>query len=251
VHGDPQRHKIFVCIDCEAFEFAQDKVTEIGICVLDTADITEENLDLTATGTTEWSKILKAAHFVIDEYKHLINTKFVQGHPTKFSFGTTEALPLASAAEMLRRLFQDPTQVENLLRSWVAPTGDRRDIVLVGHGVGDDINYLKTVQFDVRTASNVVATADTHRINGKSGQTSVAKLLTALAFDSAEDLEQRQWLHNAGNDAVWTMKALVAIAQAEMRSPGSVLPAIRSTVAAAKAEKVAARMLEWRTIRAA
>jgi DNA polymerase III epsilon subunit-like protein len=245
--GDSQKRKIFVCIDCEAFELAQEKVTEIGICVLDTADITEENLDLTKADAIDWSKILKSAHFVINEYKDLINSKFVQGHPTKFSFGTSEALPLPQAAEMLERLFQDPTQVENLLGTWIAPEGEPREVILVGHDLRADIDFLKHVKFDIRSAKNVIATADTHRINGKSSQTSVKRLLKTLQFDSVEDLEQQQWLHNAGNDAVWTMKALVAMARVEMMNPGTLRPAIEKTRAAARA----VRRAEWRAKRAA
>jgi hypothetical protein len=79
-------------------------------------------------------------------------------------------------------------------------------------------------------------------INGKRGHTSVRRLLRALEFDSAEDLEQQQWLHNAGNDAVWTMKALVAMAQAETQSPGSSLLAILGARDADREEKLASKL---------
>lgn len=32
---------VFVCVDCEAFEFAQNKTTEVGVSVLDTRELRE------------------------------------------------------------------------------------------------------------------------------------------------------------------------------------------------------------------
>jgi hypothetical protein len=208
--SDKDKRRVFVCVDCEAYEFAQDKITEVGICVLDTADMTPENLN-TATGEFIWPNVLKSAHFIINEYDHLVNRRFVRGHPEKFSFGTTQRLPLAMAASMLRRLFQDPTQLNDLMNTRKTPEVDPREIILVGHGIGSDVDYMKKIHFDVHQVTNIVGTADTHRILGRAGQTSLARLLTALNFYSAEDLEQQLWLHNAGNDAVWTMKALVML----------------------------------------
>jgi DNA polymerase III epsilon subunit-like protein len=217
--GDNHKRRVFVCVDCEAYEFAQDKITEVGICVLDTADLTPENLN-TATGEFIWPNVLKSAHFIVNEYKHLVNKRFVRGHPDKFSFGTTQQLPLAIAANMLRRLFQDPTQLDDLMNTLKTPESDLREIVLVGHGISSDVEYLKNINFDAHQVKNIVSTADTHRILGKTGQTSLARLLTALNFNSVEDVEQQLWLHNAGNDAVWTMKALVMLVSSHFATYG-------------------------------
>lgn len=75
---------VFVCIDCEASEWDQQKVTELGVAVLDTKDLAG-----TAPGQygEEWIKEMNYAHFRPVEYAHVVNRRFVKGAEDRFAFG--------------------------------------------------------------------------------------------------------------------------------------------------------------------
>lgn len=85
----------------------------------------------------------------------------------------------------------------------------KRDIVLVGHAVGGDINFFKDIGYDVTNLSNlkdVIDTADMWKYLKK--ETNPAKLGAIL-----QDLGLMGWnLHNAGNDAVYTLQVMIGLA---------------------------------------
>ena len=75
---------VFVSIDVEACERNNKLITEIGVATLDTDDL----VDIApGQGGGNWMKLIRARHFRINEYKHLINHEFVVGAPDKFEFG--------------------------------------------------------------------------------------------------------------------------------------------------------------------
>lgn len=95
---------VFVCIDCEAFEFAQnkvstdkavylmgfsdplDQVTELGVAVLDTKEIA--GMDPGLHGE-QWVEKISYAHFRPVEYANVVNRRFVKGAESLFAFGNT------------------------------------------------------------------------------------------------------------------------------------------------------------------
>jgi hypothetical protein len=75
---------VFICIDVEANERAASQITEIGIATLDTRDL--KSLVPGECGEN-WRRMIRARHFRITEYKHIINSEFVTGCPGSFMFG--------------------------------------------------------------------------------------------------------------------------------------------------------------------
>ena len=75
---------VFVCVDVEANERNANQITEIGIATLDTRDL--KSLIPGARGVN-WQAKIRARHFRIKEYKHIVNTDFVSGCPDRFEFG--------------------------------------------------------------------------------------------------------------------------------------------------------------------
>lgn len=72
---------VFVCVDVEAWERDHNIITEIGISTLDTRDLAG-----IAPGKDgeHWTKLIRARHFRIEEYKNLHNHEFVSGCADKF-----------------------------------------------------------------------------------------------------------------------------------------------------------------------
>ncbi len=104
---------VFVCLDCEAFEYAQHKVTEIGVAVLDTRDL--RGLSATA-GDDAITDHIRSAHYRPVEYSGLVNRKFVHGCPTAFNFGSSTWVKLADIPRLINRIFRDPTNLEHCAR---------------------------------------------------------------------------------------------------------------------------------------
>ena len=84
----------------------------------------------------------------------------------------------------------------------------KRKIILVGHGVGADITYLKSIGYDVHNLSNLHEVVDTALMwQALKRELSPRNLGSILV-----DLDIHGWnLHNAGNDAVYTLQAMVRI----------------------------------------
>lgn len=91
---------------------------------------------------------------------------------------------------------------------------EKRGIVLVGHDVGTDINYLRTIGYEVHnllSLREIVDTASMWRyVKREQNPRSLGSILV--------DLNITGWnLHNAGNDAVYTLQAMIKIAFQELR----------------------------------
>jgi len=75
---------VFLCVDCEAYEWAQYKVTEVGVTVLDTRRLEQDGSCLDPTSI---ARVIEHAHFRPVEYSNLVNRRFVKGCPNSFGFG--------------------------------------------------------------------------------------------------------------------------------------------------------------------
>ena len=75
---------VFICVDVEAYERPPHPITEIGIASLDTRNIASVAPGL---GGVNWTKLVRARHFRINEHKHLQNSDFVSGCADRFEFG--------------------------------------------------------------------------------------------------------------------------------------------------------------------
>ncbi|KAK5135815.1 hypothetical protein LTR08_004642 [Meristemomyces frigidus] len=205
---------VFVSIDCEAHEHAQNKITEVGVAVLDTRDVAGMDDD---TKEEAWFSKMKYAHYRPIEYAKLINRSYIKGCPEQFGFGSSSWIKLADMGPILKRIFQSPTQLLQAGDFSVVPSEEKRNVIFVAHGASNDKAYLKKVGFDMTADAVVSRTMDTQVVASGSKKHSIAlrRLLLSLGSDPVN-------LHNAGNDAAYTLQALVVMALRDLKNPGCV-----------------------------
>ncbi|KAH0371547.1 hypothetical protein KCU65_g1729, partial [Aureobasidium melanogenum] len=203
---------VFVCIDLEAFEFAQDKITEVGVSILDSRHVlgTDPGPD-----GEEWLTKINTRHILIKEHKHLVNKRFVHGCPDQFNFGDSEVVPLKHIHKTLTQLFDNPSP-----DSIRASDRGSRNLIFVGHGLSNDTLYLSKLKFDPNAKGNIIHKVDTQKFVGtKKQQVGLSKLLAGLGVEPEN-------LHNAGNDAAYTMQALLLMVVQHTNNPGAYVKAV-------------------------
>lgn len=88
-----------------------------------------------------------------------------------------------------------------------------RKVILVGHDVAADMKYLTGVGFDVtRTISDCIDTSDLYKASRRDGRQSALSTLLLHYGIAAKHL------HNAGNDANYTLRVMVAIALDDLQN---------------------------------
>jgi hypothetical protein len=218
---------VIVCIDVEAWERSHSIITEVGVATLDTRDI--KDVPPGPQGEN-WRSKIRARHLRIREHMTYVNHEFVQSAPDRFEkdFGTTEIISKKNAAGIVASCFKEPfskpqTQ-EEIDASWeklsksssdsdaLAEETEKRNIVFLGHNPASDVSFLRTLGYDVTNLLNLIGFMDTaglYRAHKKeSNVRSLGSILSELGIVG--------WnLHNAGNDAVYTMWIMIAIIVAE------------------------------------
>ncbi|KAL8638328.1 MAG: hypothetical protein Q9228_004515 [Teloschistes exilis] len=208
-----QSNVVFICVDVEAYEKPPRPITEIGISTLDTNDLV--NLAPGERGTN-WMKKIRSRHFRISESGHLHNKEHVQGCADRFEpdFGVSEWISIHEAPQIIASCFRPPFSRPSEDTSADSHADDlevdepKRQLVLVGHDVQNDVEYLRKIGYDVANLSNLIEavdTADLYRAwKHEQNPTNLGAILLAL--------ELVGWnLHNAGNDAAYTLQALIGI----------------------------------------
>ncbi|KAF7586936.1 hypothetical protein BBP40_008010 [Aspergillus hancockii] len=193
------KEPIFIAVDVESNERNHNQITEVGISTLDTLDLV--GIPPGADGS-HWMSRIRSRHLRVKEYGHIINRDFVAGCPAYFDFGTSEWVSEKELA----------TVVQVALRA-SSTGGETRHMVLVGHSIANDIEYLRQIGLRVehgpagivgfRDTVDTVDTAEFFRI--MRGEMTVRKLGALL-----QEFSMTGWhLHNAGNDARYTMEVLI------------------------------------------
>ncbi|QPH01431.1 hypothetical protein C2857_005631 [Epichloe festucae Fl1] len=192
--GDLDRKPtLFVSIDIEVIEVEPRSITEIGIAVLDTRNIQERD---SGPGGIFWWEHIKAYHLVVRQHASHVNYKYVQGCPDKFQFGES--------------MFPNKWELIDTLSSILSPyTRDGvADVVLVGHDTPADVRYLSNAGYDVDSALKLVDTVDTQILHqawkGGKQPRKLESVLSDLCITYT-------YLHNAGNDAVYTLRAMITM----------------------------------------
>lgn len=197
---------IFICVDVEAYEKMNRPITEIGISTLDTHDL--EGLSPGEIGRA-WMKKIRSRHFRIKETAHLNNSEFVAGCADHFEpeFGQSEWISFKEAPQVIASCFRPPYSRSAELVEAQSSTNDessviegetdhdpKRQLILVGHDITMDINYLRKLGYDVSNLSNLIETLDTTNLyRAWKRQQNPTKLGAILV-----DLELTGWnLHNA------------------------------------------------------
>jgi hypothetical protein len=209
---------VFVCVDVESHERAHHKITEVGIATLDTRDLVG-----VAPGENgeAWREKIRARHFRINEHRHLVNSDFVTGYPDGFMFGESTFVPLKEAKHHVEACFRAPfgAQVSSDIVDTLSknePT-EKRNIIFLGHDTKGDIAYLQQLDYDPMKMENILEAMDTatmYKVWHRDQQpTNLGKILANFNIIGWK-------LHNAGNDAVYTVQAMLAICvkEATMRS---------------------------------
>ncbi|KAI4177197.1 MAG: hypothetical protein LQ343_000680 [Gyalolechia ehrenbergii] len=205
---------VFICVDVEAYEKNERPITEIGISTLDTSDLI--GLPPGEVGKT-WMKKIRTRHFRIKETAHLHNSEFVAGCADRFEpeFGESEWISFKDAPQVIASCFRPPysrplDHLNGGLSNDAEGTPEpKRKLVLVGHDIKNDIHYLRKLGYDVSNLSNLIEALDTADLyRAWKHQLNPSKLGSILV-----DLELTGWnLHNAGNDAAYTLQSLIGIA---------------------------------------
>ena len=229
---------VFIAFDVEAWEMDHRAITEVGISTLDTLDIVD--LPPGKDGANWFGKI-RHRHFRIEEYKHLVNSERVHGCPERFEFGQSEFISLTDAAPAIASCFREPFSRnitrEELDAAWVEAIANaksvaesisddsnksespklKRTIILVGQQPESDIRYLAQLGYNPLNEPNILEMLDTAnlwRVYRREAQpTSLGSMLYHL--------DMVGWnLHNAGNDAAYTLKVFLGLCIREASQRG-------------------------------
>ncbi|KAF2416198.1 hypothetical protein EJ08DRAFT_566986, partial [Tothia fuscella] len=195
---------VFVCIDVENYELDHNVITEIGVATLDTADLK----DLPpGEGGEAWFDQIRHRHFRIDEHKHIRNERFVDGCPDRFEFGESEFIPKKDAAKVVMSCFDDPFSKDSKV-SWTSPTvaDSKRNIIFVGHAPEGDLAALRILGCKPLDLPNLLETIDTAQLYRIFRREQNPKSVGSILYD----FDLTGWhLHNAGNDAAYTMWIMI------------------------------------------
>ena len=207
----PDIAPVLIAIDVESNERSSNQITEIGISTVDTRELAGIAPD--AHGSA-WRDKIRSRHFRIKEYAHVQNTEFVRGNPSDFRFGTSEFVSLGDAPAAIATCFRAP--FSGPVHPQDSTTDDQTDgglrkIVLVGHDFSNDIRYMRNLGYDVKNLSNLSKHSpilDTQGLYRMMTKAKDSPGLNSILYD----LDIVGWsLHNAGNDARYTMEALLGI----------------------------------------
>jgi hypothetical protein len=223
---------IFIAIDVEAKERASHVITEVGVATLDTRDL--HGVAPGAAGA-DWHKHIRARHFRISEHRNHVNREFVQGYPENFDFGTSEFVKLADIARALTACFHEPFSRQNSSATTSSAPDETRNLVIVGHDLGQDVNYCRKIGFDIFNRGNIYDRLDTSSMYRAYQNDPNATSLGRILYD----FDLVGWhLHNAGNDAVYTIQAMLAICVSAATQRGTEAAAQRSEAAKEKRKEL-------------
>ncbi|KAI3344110.1 hypothetical protein F4824DRAFT_507909 [Ustulina deusta] len=184
----------FVCVDVEAYEKDTRVVTEIGLAVLDTEDLI--NI-CPGEGGENWFSLVKAYHFRIQERRHMANSKYVQGCPEAFNFGESQIVSINDINKVVGKIIGDEE------------SEDQRPVIIVGHEIEQDLKYLMRIDYNPWCVSQIVDEVDTkgmfQRMERNPNGRSLAMMCGELGIPGDN-------YHNAGNDAVYTLRAMISMA---------------------------------------
>ncbi|KAI0528069.1 hypothetical protein F5B22DRAFT_17987 [Xylaria bambusicola] len=184
----------FVCVDIEAYEKDDRTITEVGLAVLDTEDL----IDIPPGEKGEnWCSLIQPYHLRIQEHRYLVNSEYLQGCPDAFNFGESQFVPLKETHKVVGKIIGDKE------------SGDQRPVIIVGHEVQADLKFLLKIGYNPWSEPLIVDEVDTRdlfqRIKRSTDVRGLETMCTELGIFGKN-------YHNGGNDAVYTLQAMIAMA---------------------------------------
>ncbi|KAI0844978.1 hypothetical protein F5Y00DRAFT_273457 [Daldinia vernicosa] len=188
----------FVSVDIEAWEDSLNVITEVGLAILDTQDTISIPPCKDGRG---WFPLIKSHHFIIEEHKHRINYKYVHGCPGRFNFGDSEFVSEDEIGKVIGKIIGDNE------------SPDQRPVIMVGHQGSQDLAYLKKLGYNIWQVPQFIDEMDTRSMFQHLERNSKGRGLKNLC-ESLGMLCRN--FHNAGNDATYTLRAMISIAVRQM-----------------------------------
>ncbi|CAG8583030.1 2833_t:CDS:2 [Diversispora eburnea] len=178
----------FVAIDIESYEKDHSCILEVGWSMYNSK--TDLYMD---------------RHFCVNENKHLRNGQYVPDMKNRFNFGKT--------------IWEDQKTIADEFVKDLTSDDVKGYVVIVGHGVNMDINYLETMGVKINDLIEDDFQFDTAEMNaariGKPNERiSLGRLLDLL------DIENYS-LHNAGNDAHYSLLLFFELCKLPIMPPAS------------------------------
>ncbi|KAI2642644.1 hypothetical protein GGS21DRAFT_184121 [Xylaria nigripes] len=197
-----REHVRFVCVDFEAYERSPKTVTEVGLAILDTEEITE--VPPGERGENWFSKI-QYYHFRIAERLHMINHQWVQGCPEDFNFGESRIVSIKDANRVVGGLIGDKE------------SEDEKPAIMVGHGLQNDLSYLLMIDYNPWSVPHIIDEIDTKDMFQRMERSPQGRGLSKVCAEMGIDGHH---YHNAGNDAAYTLQAMIAMAiESKVKGP--------------------------------
>jgi hypothetical protein len=209
---------ILICIDFEAWEKDHSYITEAGVAVLDTMDISKIP---PGPGAKNWIEKIRSHHFRVAENANMVNSEHVAGYPDKFNFGQSEFLSKDELKEeLLQLIFTVDPEIEHEVNGYGGEEPIYRLFGMIGHGLQADLGFLRRgFGIELRSSRWALGTVDTQSLwtdlhHSQRGSCSLEQLLCDLGIE-------HEYLHNAGNDATYTMRAFIKMGMMESLSAGA------------------------------
>ncbi|KAG0051915.1 HIR complex subunit [Gryganskiella cystojenkinii] len=173
----------FISVDIESYERDHSKILEIGWSIWDSG-----------------LNLFTDKHYAVKEYEYHRNGAYVPDRRDRFLFGETVWAPLKKCTETFQ---QDLEQAVTYNQQSLAGDGA---LVLIAHDMGSDENYLRKmgVQFPEKMIKFDTQEMNSVRIGSSSGSVKLEKLLDHFEIEN-------YCLHNAGNDAHYTLQLYLAL----------------------------------------
>ncbi|KOS43787.1 hypothetical protein ACN38_g5286 [Penicillium nordicum] len=220
-----QDDPIFISIDLEWMDRygAMGSLTEVGISTLDMLDL--KGVPPGDYGE-RWLRFVRSRHLRVKEYRNWVNNTHTAGCPGNFRFGKSELIPHAEIPNVVDAAFHPPYMVrpkeEKIPAYRIQSKGENeipshknreRTVILVGLDLHGDIMQLQRAESQVfvnldKPSSVIRETIDVAELycaaTGETQPRGLRALLGLLNILSPD-------LHNAGNDAHYTLHALIRL----------------------------------------
>ncbi|CAG8452414.1 7067_t:CDS:2 [Paraglomus brasilianum] len=180
-----EKKYLFIAVDVESYERDHACILEVGWSIYDSRkDITDD----------PENKPYLDRHFCATEYRHMKNGKYVPDMKDKYMFGETIWANLNSIADQLRGDLNE---------------AEKGTVVFVGHDTKTDVKYLESIGIFVERDIEPAGTFDTAEMYAaRSGK---ANDRINLGRSCDEMGIENYCLHNAGNDAHYTLLLFIEL----------------------------------------